>query len=95
VYRSKVADLHGALRDPDLITEATQIIRSLIDKIIVTDRPTGVEIELVGDLAMMVALGSDPERKKAALNGAALSLTEQRSVKVVAGAGFEPTTFRL
>ncbi len=47
----------------------------------------------------MVLIGKDYlealENKKAALVGAALSATEYRSVKVVAGAGFEPTTFRL
>jgi hypothetical protein len=43
-------------------------------------------IELVGAIARMVALGN----KKAALGEAAAC-----SVKVVAGAGFEPATFRL
>ena len=94
-YRVRVAELHNALKNPNLETEATQIIRSLIDRIVVTNGPSGTELELVGDLAMMVRLGSDPERRKAAHDRAALSLTEQRSVKVVAGAGFEPTTFRL
>jgi hypothetical protein len=57
----------------------------------------GPEIELMGSLAAMVEVALSPgsENKKAALVRAALSATENGSVKVVAGAGFEPTTFRL
>ncbi len=97
LYRQRVADLHVALADASLRSRATEIIRSLVDKIVVTSGPKGLEIDLVGDLAVMVevAQGRDPKNKKAALVGAALSATEKRSVKVVAGAGFEPTTFRL
>jgi site-specific DNA recombinase len=96
-YRQRVADLHAALADPDLHSEAIQIVQSLIERIVVNNGQSGLEIELVGDLAGMVNLAqsSTPENKKAALVGAALSATEHRSVKVVAGAGFEPTTFRL
>ena len=52
---------------------------------------------LIGDVAAMVevAQGQTPGNKKAALVRAALSATDRRSVKLVAGAGFEPTTFRL
>ena len=56
-----------------------------------------VKIELVGNIAAMVNLTQpyDATNRKAALVRAALSATEESSVKVVAGAGFEPTTFRL
>jgi site-specific DNA recombinase len=96
-YRKRVADLQAAWDEPRLHSEATEIIRSLIDRIIVNSAATGVKIELVGDLAAIVNLGHPEslENKKAALSGAAFSATERRSVKVVAGAGFEPTTFRL
>jgi site-specific DNA recombinase len=96
-YRQRVTDLHVALADPDLHSEAVQIIQALIERIVVSGGQHGPEIELIGDLAAMVNLAQSttPESKKAALVGAALSATEWRSVKVVAGAGFEPTTFRL
>jgi site-specific DNA recombinase len=96
-YRQRVADLHVALADPDLRSEAIEIIQSLIDRIVVSRAADGLEFEIVGDLAAMVNLAQSRgrENKKAALVGAALSATEKRSVKVVAGAGFEPTTFRL
>ena len=56
-----------------------------------------VKIELVGNIAALVKLTQpyDATNRKAALVRAALSATEESSVKVVAGAGFEPTTFRL
>jgi site-specific DNA recombinase len=96
-YREIVANLHVALSDPELRIEAIEIIRSLIESIILHRTDNGPEIELVGDLAVMVevALSTGSESKKAALVRAALSVTEKSSVRVVAGAGFEPTTFRL
>jgi site-specific DNA recombinase len=97
LYRRRVSDLHAAISDPALKTEANEILRTLIDGIVVSASANGQTIELVGDLAAMVEIaqaGGAPN-KKAALVGAALSATERRSVKVVAGAGFEPTTFRL
>jgi predicted TIM-barrel fold metal-dependent hydrolase len=55
VYREKVARLHGALSQPEDRAEALEILRSLIDKIVV--RPVGdrFELELVGEIANMVA----------------------------------------
>ena len=61
------------------------LIRSLVERVVVTTG-TETEIELVGDIAAMVQLAHGPERRKAAPVGAALSATDIRSVKVVAGA---------
>lgn len=72
-------------------TEAVELIRALIERVVVTTTTSETEIELIGDIAAMVELTHSPERKKAALAEAALSATDIRSVKVVAGAGFEPT----
>lgn len=85
IYRRRVADLQASLADPRLRTEAVELVRSLIERVVVT---TGseTEIELVGDIAAMVELARSPESKKAAPVRAALSATEIRSVKVVAGA---------
>ncbi len=94
VYRKRVAGLQAALADPLLQAEAFELIRSLVERVVVTTG-TETEIELIGDIAAMVQLAHGAERKKAAPLGAALSATDVRSVKVVAGAGFEPTTFRL
>ena len=53
----------------------------------------GPEIELIGDLASMVHLGQEPDG--AGPVRGAVREEFARSVKVVAGAGFEPATFRL
>ncbi|MCC5979917.1 MAG: recombinase family protein [Salinarimonas sp.] len=104
LYREKVAALELALKDESTRTEALTLARSLIEAVVlhpIEDRSSqGYEIELIGEIAQMVevALDAAPSptgNKKAARRGAALRAEERRSVKVVAGVGFEPTTFRL
>ena len=54
------------------------------------------EIDLTGDIVNMIEFAeSGPQTKKAASNKAAIPGVYRSSVKVVAGVGFEPTTFRL
>jgi site-specific DNA recombinase len=88
VYRAKVAELHRALQDPAIRDEALHILRGLVERIVIMPAAEGPgeTIELVGAIARMVELGN----KKAALDARTAC-----SVKVVAGAGFEPATFRL
>jgi site-specific DNA recombinase len=94
-YRVKVAALHEALQEEKTRDEAFQIIRGLIEKVVIHNRPDGgCEIELVGEIASMVQIALS-DNKKAALGGAAFADRLSRSVKVDAGAGFEPATFRL
>ena len=88
VYRHKVAKLHDAFRNPQNRDEAINSLRDLVEAVIVHPTESGFEIELVGKIAAMVELGHDS--KKATLSEEAAS-----SIKVVAGVGFEPTTFRL
>ena len=73
------------------------MIRGLVECVALHPVDSGFEVELVGEIASMVALaaGSDPRNGKAALGGEAVADGFRRSVKVVAGVGFEPTTFRL
>ena len=96
LYRERVAALHEALRRPDDGRAALEAVRRLIDRVVITpaSEGRGMEIELVGAIAAMVrlALGArEPARERRA---GGLDLFE-RSVKVVAGIGFEPMTFRL
>jgi site-specific DNA recombinase len=58
-------------------------------------REDGFTVELVGEIANMVSLALRPDTKKAASGETAVPDGFRRSVKVVAGAGFEPATFRL
>ena len=62
----------------------------LIEHVAIGPADEGLEIEIVGEIAKMVELGAGPDTRQANLDE---RLT--RSVKVVAGVGFEPTTFRL
>ena len=93
IYAEKIQQLEDALNDPTIRAEAAGVLRSLIDRIELHPRGEGqgIAATLFGDLAEILALCADPGRKKklpeAVASGSPLS--------VVAGVGFEPTTFRL
>jgi hypothetical protein len=84
VYRLKVAELEIALNDDSIKAEAGEILRSLIDRVVlspVVDAPDGIDAQLHGDLAAILALSNDGERKqKLPANGVAGS-----QLSVVAG----------
>jgi site-specific DNA recombinase len=87
LYRKKVASLQQALAEPVTQAEALEILRGLVERVSVRHAAAGFEIELVGEIANMVKLSAEAE---------SLSREPYRSsVKVVAGRGFEPLTFRL
>jgi hypothetical protein len=87
LYRQKVVALQETLRDPKLRDEALDLLRNLIDLVAMRPIEKGFEIELVGDIAHMVEFANDKaqSKKRAALNEAA-----RCSVKVVAGARYQP-----
>ena len=95
LYRRKIEQLHVALADPSIRDEALGILRGLIEAVIMHPRDNGFTVELVGEIANMVTLALAPQYNKAASGEAAVHEVHRRSVKVVAGVGFEPTTFRL
>lgn len=95
VYRERIQDLRTALKGPDG-TAALEIVRSLIERVVLhplTDGDRGFEIELVGEVAAMVALAGQ-DTKHGRLRATGHNMFES-SIKVVAGAGFEPAAFRL
>ena len=87
LYREKVSALHAALVDPESRIEALELIRSLIDRVEVHPAGKDFRVELVGEIANIIKLSAGAESLE--------SESERASVKVVAGVGFEPTTFRL
>ncbi|MHB2168934.1 recombinase family protein [Alsobacter sp. R-9] len=87
VYRERVEQLHAELNRPEVRAQATEILRSLIEEIRLVPENGRLEIEVVGDLAGILALGA--ERKQPAVGDGGLQVT------LVAGTGFEPVTFRL
>ena len=82
--------LQEALNEPEIRDEALQILRGLIHRVSIGPAEIGPEVEIVGEIAKMVELGTGDKAKRATLDEAMT-----RSVKVVAGRGFEPLTFRL
>ncbi|WP_111539125.1 recombinase family protein [Palleronia aestuarii] len=87
LYRRKVADLAASLQDTTIRPKALDTLRGLIQRVKVrTDTTSGGPVlELEGAITAMIE-----EASPGALRG-----VDQCSVKVVAGVGFEPTTFRL
>jgi site-specific DNA recombinase len=82
LYRQKVAGLQQALADPAMKSEALEILRGLIERVVLRPVNGGFEVELVGAIARMIEAGLRDGNKKAA----SLEETAVCSVKVVAGA---------
>jgi site-specific DNA recombinase len=92
-YRERVAKLRTALAQEDSYAEAAELIRTLVDRIelapVVQDGRKTLSITLHGALAGILGLAA---KAKGPL-GESDPVVE--CTKVVAGAGFEPATFRL
>ncbi len=91
VYRRKVERLAAALDNPGERDEAAAAIRGLIERIVLTPGAAWAETDakLVGDLGTILEWTGAGDRRRHA--GAQVP---ELSVSVVAGAGFEPATFR-
>jgi site-specific DNA recombinase len=92
-YRARVANLRDALAKEGCQAEAAEIMRTLIDRIVLTpvcrDGKETLSITLHGDLAGILGLAA---KAKGPLDA---SDPVVECTKLVAGAGFEPATFRL
>jgi site-specific DNA recombinase len=105
IYAAAVADLEASLNDPDIRTATAEVLRGLVEKIVLTpdaDAPDGLAAALHGDLAQILTLAmpapaSASRSKGSGLGGAGRAGTSVpgRQLSVVAGAGFEPAAFRL
>ena len=91
VYREKVEDLLDAYTNEASRAQAQETIRRLIERIVLTPVNGKLQVEMTGDLAAMLTINQERGRKKAPKRTAAEAL----QVKLVAGTGFEPVTFRL
>jgi site-specific DNA recombinase len=92
-YRSQVADLRTALTEAGRHMQAAEILRKLVDRIelspVVRNGRKTLSVSLYGRLAGILAMAT---KAKAPLDE---SDAPVRVTKLVAGVGFEPTTFRL
>ena len=80
LYRRKVADLTEALGSEETRAEAFELIRSLIDGIVLIPEDGALKVELRGDLAGILTLCSQSK------NPSGLSPEGLEQVKLVAGA---------
>lgn len=107
-YKVAVQKLIDLLSDTDHRSEAADLIRSLIEKIVLTPsrEDEGLTVDLYGDLAgiLQASVGGLPAQKEKTpgTRPGVISHTEEADktnalsgAKMVAGIGFEPMTFRL
>jgi site-specific DNA recombinase len=93
-YGALVRSLEDTLRDPEVVQRAHEALADMIETVVLTPDPEaqdGYTITLRGDCAGILGAYGGLEKEK--LPGAVLRSGSQFSV--VAGAGFEPATFRL
>ena len=90
LYRQKVAALTEVLAKDDA-AEVRELIRGLVEAILLVPEDGKLRVEIRGELASILALAEGARREKGAGDTGALCA----QVKMVAGIGFEPMTFRL
>ena len=88
VYRRKVEQLAAALQRDDTRLEASELLRGLIEAIVLIPDNGQLRIELRGNLAAMLVVAQQTMRSPE--SGDLIV-----PVQMVAGAGFEPATFGL
>ena len=88
-YRYRVQQLYETLQsdDEESRTAAAEVIRTLVQDIVLTPVDGKVEIDVRGDLAGILTLSAQSKNPAGGRGGS--------KVKMVAGAGFEPAAFRL
>ena len=101
-YHQQVRDLIAALNEYSHRSEAAELIRGLIEKVVLVPNTDGkgLDVDLHGDLAGIIAMSTGHHDGQSKTSGKPssepdLSDDEIQQVKLVAGVGFEPTTFRL
>ncbi len=87
-YADRVQELVNGLTDPAIKMQAINIIQSMIEHVTVTPQIDGFSIDLHGELGRILEIVSEKEQRPG-------TFVSGRSLSVVAGVGFEPTTFRL
>jgi site-specific DNA recombinase len=91
-YREKIERLERLLEGSDQ-DEAREIVRSMIDRVVLTPRADGRRLDatLYGALATLLLVSAEVAgNKKPSAAG-----PSEGQLSVVAGAGFEPAAFRL
>ena len=98
VYRERVAALYEELQREEARPQAADIIRSLVSSIVLTPARGVLQVELRGDLAgilTIAAAGAGGKQQSTPRQASGSGAVRGSQVKMVAGTGFEPVTFRL
>ena len=92
LYQRKVSEINQLLSDHASREEAISLIRSLIERIDITpgEKRGQPQVQLVGGLAAILEFAVAKQQKTAIMSDSGFG-----RVLMVAGAGFEPATFRL
>ena len=90
VFLMNVQNLAQLLQHPETAGEAATILRELVTSIYARPTEGGWDVEISGPLAALVTFATTPNIKRPDDLG-----PPGRVLTVVAGAGFEPATFRL
>lgn len=69
IYRKKVERLQQAIGEPDIRDEAIGVLRGLLDRIVITSAQTGLQVEIVGEIAQMIELGLGEDTRERAVLG--------------------------
>ena len=103
-YKNEISVLTKALSAGES-SEAREQVRGLVEKIVLSPKndDDGLSIDLYGDLAGILRIASEDKsmKEKGKIEKRLESMTAndnhnfEPSVQLVAGAGFEPTTFGL
>ena len=91
-YHRKLGQLTEMLNDPVFASEAIPLIRELIDRVDLRNTSEGWEIVLHGQLAALFNVALSDKKQAHPVTDEPCFIS---SMKVVAGAGFEPAAFRL
>jgi len=82
----------STLMDPEIRTQGLEALRGLIERVTVKHGSNGIVLTLDGALTAMIGLAQNAKNPSEEGLQAKIDVS---SIKVVAGVGFEPVTFRL
>ena len=77
-----------AITAPKLRQEAISLLQSMIERVVITPLPDGFDIDVHGEIGSILNIVDHKSKSPG-------TYVSGRSLSVVAGVGFEPTTFRL
>ena len=91
IYRERVGKRTAAFREGALKAQALERLRALIEAVVLTPEDGALTMDERGELGAMLLLCAGAETQKAPAG----EPLEVMQIRMVAGTGFEPVTFRL